>query len=83
MKITNNEVAKLIFDAGYGSMPEIRDWINHKQQASLRDQFAMASMTQIDVIFAGLFSGRWAAWIAFRRADALLKMSNKAKEQAQ
>lgn len=43
------------------------------ENVTLRDRFAMAALIQPDVWIASIFSGRWAAWIAYQRADAMMK----------
>ena len=39
-----------------------------------RDHFAAIAMCQPDTRLASLFSNRWAAWICYRKADAMLML---------
>lgn len=44
---------------------------------SLRDWFAGKCRRDWDIQVAALFSGRWAAWLCYRRANAMLAAREK------
>lgn len=68
MEITNRQAYEAMQAAGLGSSYEIQAWLRKKEQANLRDQFAMAALTTSRF---GVYADR--AKVAYIMADAMLE----------
>ncbi len=83
MKLTNTHVISLLKEDF--SPKEITDWIHHKQQATLRDEFAMISLqfAYHDYLKNAEYTGYLTDWRsavakdAYKIADAMLAEKNK------
>jgi hypothetical protein len=76
MEITNRAAFQALKEAGLGSDAEITVWMNARQQATLRDQFAMSALQGLlaDPIAVGEEESATAihAAEAYHYADAML-----------
>lgn len=83
MKLDDQTAIKALYNAGLGSMQEIREWVNKQQRATIRDQFAMAAMQgmmaspRAPVTDEKYVTDQYIAKASYIIADAAMKERNK------